>query len=270
VFRLTFPLMLVVASFCLAEPVAESNRVELGTLTIQRIAYGKANNVRSMILSFVCYYPSSPSESSKEWFLLEMKDLSVVDELGHVLSLKAKDENGNELLKTEVSAKGVSSQKSKTEEKYGPNFELRLDAPARAATKLKELKAKLRVTRAARTEVTIKGVSKFIGKELQDKGLQGVKAVPIAEPKDYGGMYTSFWVKTTGGRDRVKEWHLMKNGKLWKEDDHEHTLGSYGEPERARMAWPGILEKDVDLVLFTLVPIDSHEFVIDMKDVELP
>lgn len=216
------------------------------------------------------------------WFSAEWEgDTGREPMLVHLRELSAIEDDTGCLLSTERRLRSVEEVKGEVRQntwkraggKSGPVTSLRLDAPARGADKLKEIKGKAEVTLTKRVVLTFDDLAAIEGKVLEHPDLKALRDMKIRfSVSEKGGTvsarlsapenFTSPW-----NRGRLYDWDIMDG----EEELRPSSIGgAEGEGTTEEKTYRGRMAKGLSLRLTVLETVETKTFKFHFKDVDLP
>ncbi len=248
-------------------PIARSGGVEVEEIHVERRRVAGA--VRRADLTYMTvrlWFSSEPRRQDaggdSAAYLVRLLHLEpVADDTGRLLSCRQRLAD-LEALQREV----VGRVYRQAGEGAGPVTALRLDAPARGASKIKLLRGKAEVITGRYQEVTVEGLVGRSGKRLVgDPLLRGMRIEPVVK---FAEGSTAVTLNITGEYNRLLQWEVRSKGRALRPASAGHHARD-GARE-VSLSFRGAVPKDSELRLTVVVPEKKRSYEFRFSDLELP
>jgi hypothetical protein len=243
-------------------PIATAGRIEVSEIRIARIRASDASPAADLTNMEIALWIDVEDATARE-FLVRIVSLEpIVDDTGTRLS------PDNRLRDIRPLAMEVRADESKSARgRRGPVVRLLLDAPSRAATRIRSLKGRVEVTSSGREIINLENILARVGKTVQHELLAETRIVPQIKSAD--GM-TEVTLTVTGQHDRLMAWTIAQNGKPL-EPESEWRSAEGGSVQTSGQDYRQ-LQLDQNTSLMMAVATGGKKQVIDFEfvNVDLP
>jgi hypothetical protein len=242
--------------------IAESGGAEVDEIKIVRRKVAKHADILDMTLGL--WLPLNGTFSTGDKYLVQLTELNPIkDDAGRLLSTKRPPLFQSwEVGEGEVEAGTTKIMRGQ----QGPVLTLVLDAPARSASSLKQVKGKATVHLVKTETVSFTDIAATLGKRLEHQTLKELSVVPDIKTK---GDETTVTLTVPVRHARLFDWYLKKDGQRL----YGRVLGKRQPPGKDFVELTETYDGDVkgcSLHLEIAVPVKSRTFTFEFKDLELP